>query len=195
MPIIATRASAAYGAGFAAITTPPFLGPFGAYEPIAVTTVPSGGVASVSFGSIPQTYTHLQVRWFARGSSLTGVVWKFNNDSAANYARHRLTADGATDAASEITSASNIYAVASWGIPNGASKFGSGVYDILDYSNTNKYKTLRGLAGQDSDGSGGVEFLSGLWMNAAAITSIFIEPNTGTIAEYSSFALYGIKGN
>ena len=36
--------------------------PTGAYEPLASITVPSGGLSSIVFGSIPQTYKHLQVR-------------------------------------------------------------------------------------------------------------------------------------
>ena len=71
--------------------------------------------------------------------------------------------------------------------------FATGTYDILDYKDTTKYTTMRGLAGQDSNGSGGVELVSGLWMNTAAVTAISVTPNTGTFQQYTSFALYGIK--
>lgn len=165
----------------------------GSYESIATTTVGAGGSGSITFTSIPATYQHLQVRWFARGSSLAGLYWTFNSDTAANYARHRLSADGATASAAGLTSQNNIYSVASWGIPNTASIFADGVYDILDYQDTTKYKTMRGLAGQDSNGSGGVELVSGLWMSTSAINAITITPNVGTFQQYSHFALYGVK--
>lgn len=162
-------------------------------EPIASTLL-SGSSSVITFADIPQTYKHLQVRWFARGSSLAGLYWNFNGDLGTNYARHRLSADGATASAAGLASQTNIYSVASWGIPNTASTFAGGVYDILDYANTSKYKTMRGLAGQDSNGSGGVELVSGLWMDFNAINSIAITLNTGTFQANTRFSLYGIKG-
>jgi hypothetical protein len=163
------------------------------FDSIATIT-PYTTTTTVTFSSIPSTYKHLQIRWFARGSSLAGLYWTFNGDSGANYARHRLSADGSSASAAGLASQNNIYTVASWGIPNAANTFAGGVYDILDYKDTNKYSTLRGLAGQDSNGSGGVELVSGLWMNTAAINSITISPNVGTIQANSHWALYGIKG-
>lgn len=163
------------------------------FDSIATIT-PYTTTTTIVFSSIPSTYKHLQIRWFARGSSLAGLYWTFNGDNGANYTRHRLSADGATASASGLASQNQIYTVASWGIPNAASTFAGGVYDILDYQNTDKYKTMRGLAGQDSNGSGGVELVSGLWMSSTAINSITISPNTGTIQANSHWALYGIKG-
>ena len=72
--------------------------------------------------------------------------------------------------------------------------FSGGVIDILDYANTNKYKTSRGLSGYDANGSGLLYLASGLWMNTAAITSIEITDALGNFATNSTFALYGIKG-
>jgi hypothetical protein len=74
--------------------------------------------------------------------------------------------------------------------------FGANIIDILDYANTNKYKTTRTLSGGDNNGSGFVQFMSGNWRNTNAVTSIDIFQVDGdTIAEYSQFALYGIKGS
>jgi hypothetical protein len=168
-------------------------GNLSSYESIATIT-PYTTTSTVVFSSIPSTYKHLQIRWFARGSSLAGLYWTFNGDNGANYARHRLSGDGGTASSSGLASQNQIYTVASWGIPNATSTFAGGVYDILDYQNTNKYKTMRGLAGQNSVTSGGVEVVSGLWMSSSAINSITISPNTGTIQANSHWALYGIKG-
>jgi hypothetical protein len=73
-----------------------------------------------------------------------------------------------------------------------ASVFGGIVIDILDYANTNKYKTMRTLSGYDANGSGNVGLFSGLWMNTAAVTSINLLTFYDQYATYSSFALYGI---
>jgi len=68
------------------------------------------------------------------------------------------------------------------------------VIDVLEYGNTNTYKTLRGLGGEDANGSGYISLNSGNWRSTAAITAIKIYPDTGNFKQYSSFALYGIKG-
>ena len=94
MPIIATRASAAYGAGFAAITAVPYLGPFGAYDALASVSVPSGGLASVTFAGIPTDYKHLEIRMFAKFTVLTSGRVRFNNDSSAIYSGHSFHGAG-----------------------------------------------------------------------------------------------------
>jgi hypothetical protein len=77
-----------------------------------------------------------------------------------------------------------------------ANVFGGVVIDILDYKNTNKYKTVRILSGTEYNNSnGGVSFNSGLWQNTDAITTITLQPSGANFAEYSQFALYGIKGS
>lgn len=76
-----------------------------------------------------------------------------------------------------------------------ASVFGVGVMDILDYTNTNKYTTTRILGGADINGTGRTVLGSGLWMNTAAVSTLtIITDNASTFSQYSSFALYGIKG-
>jgi hypothetical protein len=67
--------------------------------------------------------------------------------------------------------------------------------DILDYTSANKNKTVRMLSGVDNNGTGSILFTSILWMNSTdAISSIRFTVNTGNFAEFSKFALYGIKG-
>jgi hypothetical protein len=69
------------------------------------------------------------------------------------------------------------------------------VADIFDYTNTSKYTTMRTLAGCDTNGNGEMGFKSGLWMNTNAVTTITIVNNdSSNFSQYSSFALYGIKG-
>ena len=171
-----------------------------AYESIATTTVGSGGTATITFSSIPATYTHLQIRALAqtnRTSSAqdSGKV-TFNGDTgASNYGSHFLTGDGASATASNSISNAFMY-IARFGTTNSTNIFGGIIIDILDYKNTNKYKTMRYLGATDQNGSGYIELGSGLYIGStSAITSINIAPVTGTLwNQYSSFALYGIKG-
>jgi hypothetical protein len=164
----------------------------GNYESISTTTVGAGGSSSISFTSISSSYTHLQLRLLCRNTvGLTGISMIFNSDSGANYARHRLSGNGATASAAAATSATFM------GLgdqPTTASTFYTSVVDILDYANTNKNKTVRVLYGYDENGAGEVGIRSNLWTSTSAITSITISSDANNFAQYSQFALYGIKG-
>jgi len=167
-----------------------------AFESIATVTVGSGGSAYVEFTSIAADWTHLQVRGLNKTTGGTGNEWlKFElNGSASNIvARHTLLGNGSS------ASAENGFTTqANWSIfgsaDDTASAFGVFVMDILDYANTNKNKTFRTLSGWDKNGSGYVALNSNLWNSTSAITSIKIIPRTNSLAQYSHFALYGIKG-
>lgn len=164
------------------------------YESIATTVVGAGGSTSISFSSIASTYSHLQLRIIANSSTTDALMVRFNGDSGNNYARHRLDGSGSAATAAGGGTTNSIGIAVTGGFPATASTFGAAIFDILDYTSTNKNKTTRCLNGGDKNGSGYVSFESGLWYaTPAAITSITITPATGTITQYSHFALYGIK--
>lgn len=165
----------------------------GDYESIATAIVGSGGAPSVTFNTIPSTYKHLQIRAIAKAvNNDQGYFLQINGDTAANYNTHYMfgTGSGTPTSASNNTWGGIDVAVTS------SSNFSGMVIDILDYSDINKNKTVRTLSGNDNNGSGYIFFSSGLWRNTAAITSLTIREllGGGNITEYSSFALYGIKG-
>jgi len=74
-----------------------------------------------------------------------------------------------------------------------ANVFSAGIVDILDYANTTTNKTVRVLSGSDYNGSGEFAFTSGALLSTSAVTSLLFYIDSLTIAQYSSFALYGIK--
>lgn len=165
--------------------------PAGAYESIAAVTVPSGGLASVTFSSIPQTYSHLQLRVFALNTAIPqggDVYMRLNGDTGSNYNAHYLYGGGSSAAAGVNT---NTYVYAAF---NAVTNPGVGITDILDYTSTNKNKTTRSLIGNDRNGAGDIALTSGLWLNTSAITSISVFPGANSFAQYSQIALYGIKG-
>jgi hypothetical protein len=169
-----------------------------AYDSIATTTV-STPVSTITFSSIPSGYTHLQLRIIARGTvaqTEMQTFYRFNGDTGSNYAIHFLRSSGAAVFNGDGTSIPQASAQTRYPASLAASSiFGAGVTDILDYKNTSKYTTMRSLGGVDANGSGQLYFTSGLWMNTSAVTSITIGINDGgDFAQYSSFALYGIKG-
>jgi hypothetical protein len=171
----------------------------GDYESISTVTLTSSQ-NTVAFSSIASTYKHLQIRYISRSTRASGtdsISIRFNSDSGSNYARHFLFGDGASAGAGATTTDTMSNCAIGSGASAGASMFGAGVIDILDYSSTNKNKTIRTLSGADINGSGGdLRFSSGLWFaTPAAITSITLYAQGGSadFVQYSSFALYGIK--
>jgi hypothetical protein len=167
--------------------------PFSSFESIATTTVGSGGSASVTFSSIPATYTHLQVRCLAKannaGSSFEVVNMTINGNSLTK--NHYLYGNGSS-ALSGLGVNNAIINVPSAGY---TSVFAGAVIDILDYTNTNKNKTVRTLGGVDTNGAGELVLYSNLYaVNTNAITSLSFNVTGTNIAQHSQFALYGIKG-
>lgn len=175
------------------------------YESISTVTVGAGGSSSISFSSIPSTYKHLQIRLLAQSNRATygtdSILGTLNSDTGANYAYHVLRGDGGSASATSGASQSRFYVYSpSSTTAASAYTFGGSVIDILDYANTNKYKTIRCLSGADLNGTvggygGAVALTSSLWQSTNAVTTINLAPESGTLwNQYSSFALYGIKG-
>jgi hypothetical protein len=177
----------------------------GDYQSIATVSVGSGGASTVEFTSIPSTYTHLQLRFIARTNRSTYNVDELyiycNNDtSASNYAGHNVQPNNNNFPGTVNTGGAANFATPYYvGANNGNAPFGGWVIDYLDYTNTSKYKTIRGLGGADSNGDVAgfctvPMFNSSLWKNTNAITSIKINIGFGSsLNQYSHFALYGIR--
>lgn len=169
----------------------------GNYDALSTVTVPSGGLSSITFAGIPTTgYTHLQVRGIYRYTTALDILgMQLNDDTAANYSSHKIIGSGSSASAGAASSASNMdlgYMM------NSSTGYGAAVIDLLDYTNTTKAKTVRALSGTDLNGSGYVTLNSSAWYNNTssvypAINSIKIYPAAGTFAEYTQFALYGVK--
>jgi hypothetical protein len=162
------------------------------YESISTVDV-SSAVSSITFSSIPSTYTHLQIRFISKLSAGDDVVMRFNGDTASNYRNHILYGDGSSAISSNPFGGA--YSAVALYYTGSSSSIAGGVVDVLDYTSTDKNKTVRFLGGYDDNGSGNIDLASGLWFaTPAAVTSITLKPVSNNFSQYSSFALYGIKG-
>jgi len=158
-------------------------------EPIA-TVMGTGSSNTITFSNIPSTYKHLQIRGILVGTTSDVVSISYNSDTTAtNYYYHRLQGTGAA-----VNAASgNIRRL--FDAAGSGSNYLAFVVDILDYANTNKYKTTRSLSGYDANGSGVIDLESNLWSNTAAISTIALNLTAGVyFSANSRFSLYGIKG-
>lgn len=178
-----------YGTGVPPVTN--------SYESIATVTVGSGGGNSISFTSIPSTYKHLQIRAFlaANNGYIADTNWTINGDTNSGnyYGFHQLTGDGSSASAQAYNGSGRLNPMP---VGNDGFAFTGAVVDILDYASTTKNKTFRSLVGFDNNGTGAIRLRSSLYFPSTitAISSITIAQSVGDFKQYSSFALYGIKG-
>ena len=161
--------------------------PAGAYDALA--TVNPSGTGTITFAGIPTGYKHLQIRFNVLPSAINNFSYlRFNSDTTTtNYRYHYLVGSGSGTPASGTDQ--NAYS----GTYDSTSYPGSGILDILDYANVNKYKTTRELSGYDGNGAGNMYLMSNLWMNTNAINSITFTLRTGNFSTGTQFSLYGVK--
>lgn len=165
--------------------------PASSFESIA--SVTPTGTKTITFSSIPSTYTSLQIRYSVLTATAgDDVFYRFNSDSGSNYARHFLSGDGSS--ASAFGQFTETFLVADSGSADtGTTQPMTGIIDVHNYASTTQYKTTRGFNGVDKNGSGFITLNSGLWMSTSAINSITLYTATYNYAAGTTFALYGIK--
>jgi hypothetical protein len=159
------------------------------YEPIATTTLGSAA-ASITFSSIPATYTDLRVVLNISGlASSDRPVARFNSDTGSNYSVTGLVGDG---------SASAFRATSIQEIRFSNQNFGGTVpffvtMDVASYANST-YKTVLCSLSDDENGSGTVFRTVDLWKSTSAINTIALSTLSSTNFNAGTTAtLYGIK--
>jgi len=165
------------------------------------------GNGAFLFTNIPQTFTHLQLRIFCRSAGTTSntlIGTQLNDDyTSGNYSfgSHYLRGDGSSATSSTAQTFLGFGSGpngAGFGFVSGAistaNVFASHIVDCLYYTNTNKFKTWRGIGGFDSNGAGNVALSSGYWNQTTAINRInvgnYVDPYTFVAG--SRCDLYGI---
>jgi hypothetical protein len=169
-----------------------------------IATALGNGATDTAFTNIPQTFTHLQIRVTARSSQSAATDFLYmrcgtngvNADFGTNYRFHSLIGDGASTASGAAGSATTYIEMPI--VPAAtatANLFGSTIIDILDYTNTSKFKVIRGLGGYDANGSGNVRLQSGLYMSTSAINLLVVATGNNFPTTGSRVDLYGITSN
>lgn len=157
------------------------------YTALANITV-SGTPSSITFGSIPATsYRDLVVVSVAAGSTALVPTVRFNGDTGSNYFFQAMWGTGSS-AFATTQSSQTLLRVANNASAN-VNSFLQCKFEIMDYSATNKHKTVLSRA---DNAANATEAIAGRWANTAAITSIQISASSGTFSAGSTFALYGI---
>jgi hypothetical protein len=171
----------------------------GAYDVLASVTI-SSATPSISFTGIPTGYTHLQISGLVRTATSAvydAVFMRINGDAAANYFRHLILSDGTnTPQSYGYANESKLNVGYMAGNTAEANSFGVFVTDIVDYTATTKYKTMKSIGGQNNNsvGSAYVNMSSGAWANTSAVSSLTFYTESGSnFSQYTQINLYGVK--
>jgi hypothetical protein len=168
---------------------------FGAFLPSAagatfeqIATV-AGGSSSITFSSIPQTYTHLQIRYTVRSQRNQGQASLFarmNGVSSLSYNAHYIRGNGSSASAGAWNSSGETGMYIGTQIPAAsatANSYLGGTIDILNYTSTSANKTMKFFNGYTNPDGGAsqVGLGSGVLFSTSAITSI-------TLYDFDGFA-------
>lgn len=164
---------------------------------ISSVTVGAGGAANMNFSSIPSTYTDLQLFVSARttrasqiidtlkvtfngsASSYSSIIFQGNGASAGSYTGASTSFDG--DNANAAGSTSNTFTNWSIYVPNyaGSTNKPISIDAVIENNATTAYD----------------ELTAGLWSNTSAITQVTLTSVFGSLVQYSTAYLYGIKNS
>ena len=164
------------------------------FKKIQTITVGSGGVASIEFTNIPQTFTDLKVVVSARTTTAAtrgSLLLELNGSTSDFTARALYGEDG--NRGSEIPSPTRRLGV----VPAAnatVSAFGNAEIYIPNYTSANFKSISTDIVFEQNSSSVYDLYMTGtLWSNNAAITSLSIKPASDNWAQYSSVTLYGVS--
>lgn len=159
------------------------------YIPLASITL-AGSDGEIIFNNIPSYYRDLVLVVNGKNST-TGadsIGLRINSDNGNNYSNARVVGTG-----SGTSSYADTTSVAYLGVSTNSSNPFVITANIMDYSSTNRHKTILARCSQDN---GWVSSHSARWANTAAVTSISVLPPQGsswTFTAGATFSLFGIR--
>jgi hypothetical protein len=164
------------------------------YEPIATVNITATGTSTISFTSIPQTYTDLRISLNGIVNGAGGVpLLRFNSDTGANYCVIELYGAGSTPGAYTWAASSTPY-VGGYGAFSTTTP-SMATIDIMNYTSTvmNKGSITQVAQTYPTGPSGYVIHSSILWTSSSAITSIQLATNVTGWGATAKATLFGIK--
>jgi hypothetical protein len=170
------------------------------YEAIASTTLGSAQ-QSITFSSIPVTYTDLRIVVANAKATNTArnVFIRVGNgsvDTGSNYSYTNLGARALSSTPFSARESSQSSGKLSWYTAMTTAQAQMSLIDIMNYSNTTTFKTML-CSTRVAEGDGtysGIEDLVILWRSTSAINTISVFTDVAdTFQSGTTFSLYGIK--
>jgi len=163
------------------------------YTLISSVTVGATAVANIDLTSIPATYTDIVIlgslRTNGNGAGITVTV----NNSTTTYSSKRLYGDGSSAASDSYLTSGLALAGGTDASSYTANTFSNFLLYIPNYASAN-YKSISSDAVSENNSSSNYMSLNAtLWSNTAAITSVKLTPDVGSLVQYSTAYLYGIS--
>lgn len=154
-------------------------------------TVLGSAQASVTFSSIPGTYKDLVVEiLYFSNENTRAFGCRYNGDSGTNYSATHVAGNGS--AASSGRNSNNTYAEVNYTVTASSTVPTSVFINILNYANTNMFKTSISRSGKADELTWAY---ASLWRSTSAITSIELRTfNSGNLLTGSVFRLWGVLG-
>jgi len=161
------------------------------YEKIATTTLGSAG--TITFSSIPATYTDLRVILNGKNATASDyIVVRFNGDTGTNYSGTNLSGNGTSVSSYTESNGTKGY----WGnyaLGSSTTILTLWTMDIFSYAGST-YKTVLCSTSNNLGATGEVLRTVGLYRSTNAITTILILNDGSTnFAVGTTATLYGIK--
>jgi hypothetical protein len=153
------------------------------YEMIATNTLGSTQ-SSVTFSSIPATYTDLVLVCNVTKTASSNTAFRLNSDTGSNYSSTFMEGNGSSASSNRLTSTTQGSIDYSDTTVNPVPS----VTHFMNYSNTTTNKTTLSRSGSEY-----VYAYVNLWRNTAAINTILVYAASGNYVAGSIFTLYGIK--
>jgi hypothetical protein len=164
------------------------------FSKIQTITVGAGGASSINFTSIPQNFTDLCVKISGRTENVyfRDSVEIRPNSATTNREGIFVIGQGAVVSSGSSTGLIVVEIEGNDGVT--ANTFGNAEVYITNYaSSSSKCFSIEAVTENNAAGNNAICISSGLWSNAAAITSLLF--TGGTWMQYSTATLYGIKNS
>lgn len=165
-----------------------------AYVPLANLTVATTA-ASVTFSSISQSYRDLVLVIMSRDTTASVVTTQFmrvNNVSSGNLYSNIFMQGSSGGATSSAQNSQNEWGIGfSFGSIASSGIYATNTYNFMDYSATDKHKTVLAKNDAADVSNGGTRTTALRYADNSAITTINVLP-AATFAAGSTFALYGV---